>query len=142
MRHFASLSLSLSLALIAVVIPVVRAQSPTMKQIMLDLIHPSANDILLAVNRGGPANEKEWTAVRRGAITLAESGNALMAQIDSAEWRNAAKMLADAGSEAYRAAQAKDAKALAAVTANIDASCTNCHKQFRPNVFPRQGGGQ
>jgi len=56
--------------------------------------------------------------------------------VDSNEWRTAAKLLTDAGSEAYKAAQSKDAKALAAVTAHIDASCTNCHKQFRPNVFP------
>ena len=56
------------------------------------------------------------------------------------EWLKAVKLLTDAGSEAYKAAQAKDAKALAAVTARIDASCTNCHKQFRPNVFPRQAG--
>jgi hypothetical protein len=112
------------------------AQTPSTKQIMLDLIHPSSNDILLAVNRGGPSDDKEWAAIRRSALALAESGNALMTRVDSNEWRSAAKLLTDAGSEAYRAAQLKDAKALAAVTARIDASCTNCHKQFRPNVFP------
>ena len=76
--------------------------------------------------------------MRRSALTLAESGNTLAAQGQPASeaWANAAKQLADAGSEAWKAAQAKDAKALAAVTAHIDASCTNCHKQFRPNVFP------
>jgi hypothetical protein len=115
------------------------AQAPSIKQLMLDLIHPSSNDILLAVNRGGPSDDKEWAAFRRSALALAVSGNTLMTRVDSNEWRSAAKLLTDAGSEAYRAAQSKDAKALAVVTARIDASCTNCHKQFRPNVFPTGG---
>jgi len=118
--------------------------APTVKQLMLDLIHPSSNDILLAVNRGGPSDDKEWVIIRRSALALAESGNTLMTQgqPSSEAWVRAVKLLADAGSEAYKAAQSKDAKALAAVTARIDASCTNCHKQFRPNVFPGQAGGQ
>jgi hypothetical protein len=115
-----------------------------MKQLMLDLIHPASNDILLTVSRGGPSDEKEWASVRHSALTLMESGNLLATQGQSASdaWVKAAKLLADGGSDAYKAAQSKDAKALAAITIRIDASCTNCHKQFRPNVFPRQGGEQ
>jgi Cytochrome C' len=131
------------LILLASIATVALAQppAPTMKQLMLDLIHPSSNDILLTVARGGPSDDREWALMRRSALTLAESGNALMTRVDSNDWRNAAKLLADAGSEAYKAAQSKDAKALNAVTARIDASCTNCHKQFRPNVF-LHGGSQ
>jgi cytochrome c556 len=127
-------------------IPAAFAQAPTTRQLMLDLIYPSSNDILLAVYRGGPSDDKEWAVIRHSALALAESGNTLMTQGRSSsdakaeEWLKAVKLLTDAGSEAYKAAQAKDAKALAAVTARIDASCTNCHKQFRPNVFPRQAG--
>ena len=119
------------------------ASSPTMKQLMLDLIHPASNDILLTVSRGGPSDDKEWASLRHNALTLSESGNVLMTSgtRDDA-WVKAAKLLADAGSDAYKAAQSKDAKALPAISARIDASCTNCHKQFRPNIFPRQGGGQ
>jgi hypothetical protein len=128
--------------LLASIIPAARAQAPGIKQLMLDLIHPASNDILLAVNRGGPSDDKEWAVIRRSALALAESGNTLTTQGQSSSdaWVKAVKLLTDAGSEAYKAAQAKDAKALAAVTARIDASCTNCHKQFRPNVFPRQAG--
>ncbi len=127
-----------TLILLASIVPtgLAQAPAPTMKQLMLDLIHPAANDLLLTVNRGGPSDDKEWAAMRRSALALAESGNSLATRVDSNDWRNAAKQLADAGLEAYKAAQARDAKALAAVTARIDASCTNCHKQFRPNVFP------
>jgi cytochrome c556 len=124
--------------------PTAPAQAPTMKQLMLDLIHPASNDILLTVSRGGPSDDREWASLRHNALTLSESGNLLMTQGQSGSdaWVNAAKLLADAGSDAYKAAQSKDAKALPAITARIDASCTNCHKQFRPNVFPRQGVGQ
>jgi cytochrome c556 len=119
------------------------------KQLMLDLIHPSSNDILLAIYRGGPSNDpkdaKEWAAVRRAALTLAESGNMLMMRgraRDQGDWMKDAKLLVDAGNAAYKAAQAKDANALAAVAGAVDASCTTCHKQYRPNVFPKDGGSK
>jgi len=111
----------------------------TMKQLMVDMIHPASNEILLFVSRGNPQDEKEWDRVRRSAITLAESGNLLMMPgraRDQGDWVKDAKLLVDAGNAAYKAAQDKDAKALAALTESLDASCTTCHKQYRPNVFP------
>jgi cytochrome c556 len=136
---------------------IVFAQAPSepippaasVKQLMLDLIHPSSNDILLAIYRGEPKNDKtndpEWAAVRRAALTLAESGNLLMLQgraRDTGDWIKDAKLLVDAGNAAYKAAQAKDSKALAALAGAIDAACTTCHKQYRPNVFPKDGGSK
>jgi len=108
----------------------------TMKQLMLDFIHPASNSVLLAINRGGPADDKEWADVRRGALTLAESGNLLIMRNRTATWVADAKLLMDAGTAAYKAADAKDARALAALADRIDASCTTCHRQFRPTVFP------
>ena len=116
-----------------------------MKQLMLDLIHPSSNDILLLIYRGGPKDEKDWAAVRRGAVTLAESGNMLMQRgraRDQVDWMKDAKLLVDAGAAAYKAAQSKDGNALAALADPLDASCTTCHKQYRPNVFPGNGGSK
>jgi hypothetical protein len=113
--------------------------APTMKQLMLDLIHPASNNLLLLINRGGPNNEAEWAEARRSALTLAECGNLLTAPglgRDQNQWLKDARTLADAGSAAYAAASAKDAKALAAAAERLDASCTDCHKQYRPNVFP------
>jgi Cytochrome C' len=117
--------------------------SASMKQLMLDLIHPSSNDILLFVNRGGPKNEAEWAAARRGALTLAESGRLLVTQPlvrDQGDWTRDVKMLAEAGAAAYKAAQQEDRAALAAVAESLDSSCTTCHRQYRPNVFPRRQG--
>jgi hypothetical protein len=121
------------------------APPATMKQLMLDLIHPASNEILLFVNRGAPASEKDWAGVRRSAVTLTETGNLLMTRgraRDQGDWLKDAKALADVGAAAYQAAQTKDAKALAALADSLDASCTGCHKQYRPNVFPRNGGSK
>lgn len=117
----------------------------TMKQLMLDLIYPASNDALLLIYRGGPKDENEWAAVRRDAVTLAESGNLLMMpgrMRDQDDWAKHVRMLVDAGTTAYKAAEAKNVQALAAVAGPLDASCTSCHKQYRPNVFPRQGGAK
>jgi len=72
---------------------------------MLDLIHPSSNDILLAIYRGGPKDEKEWAAVRRSAVTLAESGkhaDDARPRAGSRDWMKDAKLLVDVGNSAYK----------------------------------------
>src|ERR1700681_2988144 len=94
----------LALLLIGSITPTTFAQAPTMKQLMLDLIHPASNDILLTVSRGGPSDDKEWASLRHNALTLAESGNLLMTQAQSTSegWVKAAKLLSDAGSDAYK----------------------------------------
>ena len=75
-------------------VPTVFAQTPsdtpfqpvaTMKQLMLDVIYPASNNVLLAINRE-PADDKEWAEVRRGALTLAESGNLLIMRNRAAAW--------------------------------------------------------
>jgi hypothetical protein len=108
----------------------------TMKELMVDVIHPAANSLLLAVNRGGPADDKSWAEARRSALTLAESGNLLIMRNAAPAWVADARLLTDAGRAAYRAAAARDARGLAALADRIDASCTTCHAQFRPTVFP------
>jgi hypothetical protein len=108
----------------------------TMKELMVDVIHPASNSLLLAVNRGGPGDDKAWAEARRSAMTLAESGNLLIMRNRAAGWVAHARRLTDAGTAAYRAATARDARALAALADRIDESCTMCHAQFRPTVFP------
>ena len=108
----------------------------TMKELMLDVIYPASNSLLLAVNRGGPGDDKGWAEARRSAMTLAESGNLLIMRNRAAVWVADARLLTDVGTAAYRAAVARDARALAALVDRIDTSCTTCHAQFRPTVFP------
>jgi hypothetical protein len=108
----------------------------TMKQLMVDVIYPASNSILLGVNRGGPSDDKEWAEIRRSAMTLAESANLLIMRNRTPGWIADARMLIEVGTAAYKAAEAKDAPALAALADRLDESCTTCHKQFRPTVFP------
>jgi hypothetical protein len=122
---------------------IAQAQAPsnlrpvaTMKQLMLDVIYPASNSILLLVNRGGPSDEKEWAEARRSAMTLAESANLLIMRNGAADWVADARLLTEVGTAAYKSAEAKDAAALAAITGRLDASCTTCHKRFRPTLFP------
>ena len=110
----------------------------TMKQLMVDVIHPASNSILLLVNRGGPASPNEWAEAKRSAMTLAESGNLLIMRNRTAAWVADAKLLGEVGITAYRAAEAKDIRALAGLTDRLDASCTTCHKRSRPAVFPNR----
>jgi hypothetical protein len=112
---------------------------------MLDLIYPASNSILLSINRGGPKTEGDWAEVRRSSLTLSECGSLLTMPgraRDQNEWTKDAKLLADAGAAAYKAALARDAKSLAAVAEALDTSCTTCHKQYRPNVFPSGSGSK
>src|SRR5260221_10326850 len=96
--------------------PALCAQAPpdaplpvaTMKQLMVDVIHPASNSLLLLINRGGPENDKDWADARRSAMTLAESGNLLVLRNRAAAWVADARMLIDARSVAYKAAEAKD----------------------------------
>jgi len=108
----------------------------TMKQLMLDIIYPASNSILLVVNRRGPSDDKDWAEVRRSAMTLAESANLLIMRNRTPAWIADARMLTDVGTAAYKAAEGRNVAALAALTGQLDGSCTTCHKQFRPAVFP------
>jgi hypothetical protein len=109
----------------------------TMSDVMVSMVYPSANNILLAAYRGGPQDDKEWLALQRSAVMLAESGNVLTMRGPAGgqgDWAKDAKMLVDAGAAAYKAARAKDANALMAVAPPLNAACTTCHKQYRANV--------
>lgn len=128
------------LALVTCITLTAQTASP-FKRLMLDRIHPASNVILLAAFRGAPITDAEWTNIQHSALTLSDAAAELAKQGDPApsEWNKAATLLSTAAADASRAAQSKDAKQLAGITTRIDASCTNCHKHYRPNVFPTGG---
>lgn len=136
--------LSIGLALVAAVKMAQGQESVqpvgSMGELMVSMIYPAANDLLLFMHRGAPKDDKEWTAVQRSAILLAESGNVLMMRgraVDQGQWMKDARTLVDVGAAAYKAARAKDATALRALDDPLNASCLTCHKHYRPNVHPR-----
>jgi hypothetical protein len=116
------------------------AQAPTFQpvgtvhQIMLGIVKPTS-DIIFAVPGKKPANDEEWATVQNAALTLAEAGNLLMLPgraKDNGEWVTNAKALVSAGSDAFKAANAKDAKALEDIGDKIEDTCEKCHGKYLP----------
>jgi len=108
----------------------------SMSDLMVSMVYPATNNILLFVYRGGPQTDTDWASVQRSAVLLAESGNVLLMRGpagDQGDWAKDAKALVDAGAATYKAARAKDTRALLAVDQPVNASCVNCHKQYRFN---------
>jgi hypothetical protein len=117
------------------------AQAPTFQpvgtihQIMLGIVKP-ASDVIFAVPNHKPKTEQEWAIIQNNALTLAEAGNLLMLPgraKDNGEWIKDAKSLVGAGSEAFTAANAKDAKALEDIGDKIEDTCEACHAKYLPN---------
>ena len=111
-----------------------------MSQLMIDMIYP-ASDAIFYVERATPQNDREWSALRATALTLAESGNLLMMDRrarDQGDWIKDAKMLVDAGAAAYKAAQAKNLDAIVALNQQLYSACVTCHEQYRAGYRRRQ----
>jgi hypothetical protein len=80
-----------------------------------------------------PHTTEEWTAVRNGAITLAESGNLLMMSPrakDGGEWMKRALELVVSSQAAIRAAEARDADRLFTAGGEIYDACSRCHVEY------------
>jgi hypothetical protein len=106
----------------------------TVHQIMLGIVAP-ASDVIFAVPNHAPQTDKEWTTVQNSALMLAEAGNLLMIPgraKDNGDWMKYAKALTGAGSAAFKAANAKDAKALEDIGDKIDDTCETCHAKYLP----------
>jgi hypothetical protein len=104
-------------------------------QLMVDIIYP-ASDALFYIERNPPKNDRDWSAIRGAALTLAESGNLLMMGSrarDQDRWAKDVRLLIDAGTAAFKAAQKKDMQAILDLNEQLTASCTTCHRHYRPN---------
>jgi hypothetical protein len=130
------------LALLVELAGVMMAQAPSpfqtvgnVSQLMVDIIYPTS-DALFYIERNPPKNDHDWKAIRGAALTLAESGNLLLMGSrarDQDRWAKDTKLLIDAGTAAFRAAQKKDMQAILDLNEQLTASCTTCHRHYRPN---------
>lgn len=80
-----------------------------------------------------PANEEEWLALERHAVTVAEAGNLLMfpgRARDEGEWIERARALVVAGRTALTAIRARDKDAVMAAGEQVTISCDNCHQKY------------
>jgi cytochrome c556 len=128
---------------------VIQAQAPTavpkvkpvgtMKELMLDYIFPTSNEIFY-VSRNENKTEKDWVDLRANALMLAESANILMSPeraYDNDQWMREAKLLWDVGDKAFKAAKAKDLPALEALNDELYEACQSCHVSYRPGYKRR-----
>ncbi len=114
------------------------AQQPTFKpvasvdQLMKAIIIPSS-DAVFQVAIEAPQDDERWAAVQNSALMLAESGNLLMIgdrAKDTGAWIKAAQALIEAGTVAFKAAEAKNEDALIEAGDQVYATCEGCHQQY------------
>jgi hypothetical protein len=104
-------------------------------QLMVDIIYPTS-DALFYIERTPPKTDHNWNLIRGAALTLAESGNLLLMGSrarDQDRWVKDTKLMIDAGTAAFKAAQKKDMQAILDLNEQLSASCTTCHRHYRPN---------
>jgi hypothetical protein len=104
-------------------------------QLMVDIIYPTS-DALFYIERDPPKNDHDWNVIRGAALTLAESGNLLLMSSrarDQERWVKDTRLMIDAGTAAFKAAQKKDMQAILDLNEQLSASCTTCHRHYRPS---------
>ena len=107
----------------------------SVSQLMVDIIYP-ASDALFYIEREPPKNDHDWNVIRGTALTLAESGNLLLMgnrARDQDRWVKDTRLMIDAGTAAFKAAQKKDMQAILVLNEQLNTSCITCHKHYRPN---------
>jgi hypothetical protein len=116
------------------------AQAPTfhpvgtVRQIMLGIVKPTS-DVVFKFQFDPPKTNEEWATLQNNALNLAEAGNLLLLPgraKDKGEWTKNAEALVEKGSQAFKAANAKDTKALEVIGDKIDETCEACHAIYLP----------
>ena len=136
-----------------------------LNQLMRGVLYPAANVVFFAqaddpeaaskIVGGDPSMATDplrsafggWEAVQNAALALAESANLLTMEgrrcsngtpvpTNDPAWATFAQELRDASMKAYAAAQAKDQKAIFAVSETLSANCTGCHRKWRDRRKP------
>ena len=116
------------------------AQAPTfhpvgtVRQVMLGIVKPTS-DVIFKFQFDPPKTDEDWATLQNSALNLAEAGNLLLLPgraKDKGEWTKHATALVETGSQAFKAANAKDAKALEEIGNKIDETCEACHAKYLP----------
>lgn len=80
-----------------------------------------------------PADKAGWKEIKSASVILAEGGNLLLNHVpdkDAEDWVKHATDVRTAGTEFYRAAQAKDFATARAKYEQMLSNCNACHMQF------------
>lgn len=104
----------------------------TMLELMEQIVYPTSNAVFYAGSRT-PESDEAWNELEADALVLAESANLMMMAErapDDEQWMRDARLLLDAGEEAFRAAQERDVEALRALNDPLYQSCVTCHDHY------------
>lgn len=107
----------------------------TMSDLMVKIIYPTS-DALFYIESRTPKTDSEWTALEGQALMLAESANLLMLPgraRDRQQWMVDARLMLDVGADAVAAVRKRDVEGIAALSDRLMESCTQCHKNYRPD---------
>ena len=124
----------------------------TSRQLMDEVMEPAANVYWEAVGsvtdkqgtvERAPKSDAEWIAVRNAATVVTEAGNLLMIAPrarNQDEWMALSRALVEIGARARTVAEARDAKAVFDVGADLYQACVNCHAIYLvgPKATPPQ----
>jgi len=115
----------------------------SVKQIMKGITGPAATVVFNAVGftmtakgteERAPRTDAEWEEVGNAAAALIESGNLMMLgarAVDQGDWIKESQALIDAGKEALKATQEKNADGVLAAGEPINLSCDGCHHKYQ-----------
>jgi hypothetical protein len=112
----------------------------TMKELMLDVILPTSDDVFYVDRDEKEKSAKDWEDLRNNALILAEAANLLMAPNrakDNDQWMKDAKLLWEAGNKAFQFAKAKDLEGVKSLNADLYEACQSCHVHYRPGYKRR-----
>lgn len=107
----------------------------TMSELMVKIIYPTSDAVFYITTRT-PQDAVGWADLEGKTLMLAEAGNLLMLPAhrrDDDRWLTDARLMRDAGAAAYKAAKARDVKALEDVNESLYQSCVTCHQHYRRN---------
>ena len=120
------------------------ARVGTMSELMVHMIYPTS-DAVFYISSRTPTTDAEWGELQAKTLILAEASNLLMmpGRTRPGQWSKDARQMLDAAWGAFKAAKAKDAAGVEAVSDQLYESCVSCHKAYRkdygkPKPPPRE----
>jgi hypothetical protein len=111
----------------------------TMSELMVKIIYPTS-DAIFYIETRQPASDAEWGELQNKTLALAESANLLMMPgraRDQERWMADARLMLEVGTDAFKAAKARDLEALIGLNDRLYESCVTCHQHYRPNYGRR-----
>ncbi len=114
----------------------------TVERLMVGTIEPAAaliwNSVSTTVSSAGveerfPKDDREWAAVRRSAVRLADAGRSLTTGSrarNGGDWAARARQLTAAAEETVKAADAKSPDAILETGEKIYSACLGCHQRY------------